>query len=153
MYQKILVPIDGSDTSRLALDHAAAIARLCRARIVLLHVVDDQSYRNGYARPSVYIQDVRPALLRSGKGWLEDAARQLRKSGVIVDNVMIENHGERVADLIARQAEHDRCDLIVLGTHGRRGIERLLIGSDAENLARIASVPVMLVRQPPPAAG
>lgn len=153
MYHKILVPIDGSDTARLALNHAATLARLCRARIVLLHVIDDQSYRHGYARPSVYIHDVRPALLRSGKGWLEDAARQLRRDGVVVDNVLIENNGERVADLIARQADHLQCDLIVLGTHGRRGIERLLIGSDAENLARIASVPVMLVRQPPPAPG
>ncbi|MFT3803119.1 MAG: universal stress protein [Burkholderiaceae bacterium] len=152
MYKKILVPIDGSETAHLALEHAGAIARLCEASVVLLHVIDDQSYSSGYARPSVYIRDVRPAVLRSGKELLDGAARELDKMGVSVNSVLIESHGERVAELIARQAAEQRCDLIALGTHGRRGVERLVIGSDAENLARIASVPVLLVRQPPAAA-
>ncbi|MFT4101581.1 MAG: universal stress protein [Burkholderiaceae bacterium] len=120
MYKKILAPIDGSETAHLALERAGAIARLCEASIVLLHVIDDQSYYSGYARPSVYIRDVRPAVLRSGKELLDGAARELGKMGMAVSSVLIESQGERVAELIARQAAEQRCDPIALGTHGRR---------------------------------
>ena len=58
----------------------------------------------------------------------------------------------KVAEAIIETAKKEHCDLIMLGSHGRRGVDRLLLGSDAEQVARIAPVPVMLVRQPPSAA-
>ena len=60
--------------------------------------------------------------------------------------MLLEGSDERVAELIARRAEEAGVDMVILGTHGRRGVNRLLLGSDAEHVARIAPVPVMLVR-------
>ena len=79
---------------------------------------------------------------------LDEAANQLRQDGIAVETVLLESGTERVSEQIARQVETSACDLVILGTHGRRGVDRLLLGSDAEQVARIATVPVMLVRQP-----
>ncbi|WP_343204389.1 universal stress protein [Rhodanobacter sp. PCA2] len=103
----------------------------------------------------VYIQEVRPQILAAGQALLDEAATELRRNGTQVETIRLESKGERVSELIAQQAEASGCDLVVLGTHGRRGVDRLLLGSDAEQVARIAPVPVMLVRgqqpSPPPA--
>lgn len=90
--------------------------------------------------------------MAAGQTLLDEAAGQLRQDGLAVQTVLLESKGERVSELIAQQAEALRCDLVVLGTHGRRGVDRLLLGSDAEQVARIAPAPVMLVRHPQPAA-
>ena len=139
MYSRLLVPLDGSATAELALHHAAALARLSGATLVLLHVIEEMKHCNGFERPQVYVEQVRPGFLAAGQG-------------LTVETLLIESKGERVSALVAQQALSARCDLVVLGTHGRRGVDRLLLGSDAEQVARIAPVPVMLVRQPPSAA-
>lgn len=79
---------------------------------------------------------------------LQLGIQRLMQEGLAVETVLLESKGERVSVLIAQQALTTQCELVVLGTHGRRGVDRLLMGSDAEQLARIAPVPVMLVRQP-----
>lgn len=91
---------------------------------------------------------MRPGFLAAGQKLLDEAALRLRQGGLVVETVLLESNGERVSVLIAQQALTTQCELVVLGTHGRRGVDRLLMGSDAEQLARIAPVPVMLVRQP-----
>jgi len=151
MYSRLLVPLDGSPTSNLALDHAAALALLSGATVVLLHVIETLKHSSGYERPKVYFEQVRPAYLAAGQALLDQAASRLRRDGIAVETVLVEAWDERVSELIARQAETSRSDIIVLGTHGRRGVDRLLLGSDAEQVARIAPVPVMLVRHPHPA--
>ena len=78
---------------------------------------------------------------------LDQAAQRLRQDGIAVETVLLESKGERASTLIVQQADTSRCDLVVLGTHGRRGIDRVMLGSDAEQVARLAAVPVMLVRQ------
>ncbi len=148
MYSRLLVPLDGSPTASLALQHAAALARLSGATIVLLHVIEEMKHSNGFERPRIYIEEVRPGFRAAGQKMLDEAALWLRQEGVAVETVLLESKGERVSELIAQQALANRCDLVVLGTHGRRGVDRVLMGSDAEQLARIAPVPVMLVRQP-----
>jgi len=77
----------------------------------------------------------------------DQAAQRLRQDGIAVETVLLESKGERASTLIVQQADAARCDLVVLGTHGRRGIDRVMLGSDAEQVARLAAVPVMLVRQ------
>lgn len=155
MYSRILVPLDGSATARLALDHAARLAGMSGATVVLLHVVEEMKHGLGFERPVIYIQEVRPQMLAAGQALLDEAATELRRNGTQVETIRLESKGERVSELIAQQAEASGCDLVVLGTHGRRGVDRLLLGSDAEQVARIAPVPVMLVRgqqpSPPPA--
>ena len=152
MYSRLLVPLDGSATAELALHHAAALARLSGATLVLLHVIEEMKHCNGFERPQVYVEQVRPGFLAAGQALLDAAAARLRGQGLTVETLLIESKGERVSALVAQQALSARCDLVVLGTHGRRGVDRLLLGSDAEQVARIAPVPVMLVRQPPSAA-
>ena len=115
---------------------------------MLLNIIEEMRHSNGFERPMVYIQEVRPRFLAAGQALLDEAAAELRQRGVPVETVLLESKGDRVSELIAKQAEASQCDLVVLGTHGRRGVDRLLLGSDAEQLARIAPVPVMLVRQP-----
>ncbi|TXI88039.1 MAG: universal stress protein [Cupriavidus sp.] len=151
MYSRLLVPLDGSPTANLALHHAAVLARMSGATVVLLHIIEEMKHSNGFERPMVYINEVRPGFLAAGQKLLDEAAQRLRQEGLGVETVLLESQGERVSELIAQQALATRCDLVVLGTHGRRGVDRLLLGSDAEQLARIASVPVMLVRQSPTA--
>lgn len=151
MYRRLLVPIDGSPTAQLALAEAAQVAGLAGATVVVLHIVDAMEHINGFERPKVYIEEVRPGFLRAGERVLAAAREQLQAAGVAAETVLIESAGERVSELIADHAARAGCDLIVLGTHGRRGVDRLLLGSDAEQVARIARVPVMLVRERPAA--
>ena len=84
----------------------------------------------------------------ASQALLDEAANGLRQDGLAVETVLLESGAERVSEQIAKQAEASACDLVILGTHGRRGVDRLLLGSDAEQIARIAPVPVMLVREP-----
>lgn len=146
MYARILVPLDGSPTSSLALEHAAALARLCAATVVLLHVIEELERVSGFERPRAYIEEIRPGFLAAGQALLDQAARRLRDDGIVAETVLLESEGHRVAEVVAQQAEDAGCDLVILGTHGRRGMDRFLLGSDAEQIARIAPVPVMLVR-------
>ena len=148
MYSKLLVPLDGSPTANLALHHAAVLARLSGATIVLLHIIEEMKHSNGFERPRVYIEEVRPGFLAAEQKLLDEAAIWLRQEGVTIETVLLESKGERVSVLIAQQVLATGCELVVWVTHGRRGVDRLLLGSDAEQLARIAPVPVMLVRQP-----
>jgi nucleotide-binding universal stress UspA family protein len=148
MYAKILVPIDGSDASLRALDEAAKLARLCRARVDLLHIVEATS--GGFEPPEVYLEDILPRFIERGQKLLSDKAEALRAQGLAVDTLLIEGGTERVSDLIIEQVRVRGDELIVLGTHGRRGVTRLMMGSDAEQVARISPVPVMLVRPESP---
>ncbi|QIL43486.1 universal stress protein [Acidovorax sp. HDW3] len=147
MYSKLLVPLDHSATAHHALDHAAVLARMSGATIVLLHVIEELKHANGFERPKVYIEEVRPGFLAAGQALLDQAAQRLRQDGIAVETVLLESKGERASTLIVQQADAARCDLVVLGTHGRRGIDRVMMGSDAEQVVRLATVPVMLVRQ------
>ncbi|ENO97944.1 universal stress protein, UspA family [Thauera phenylacetica B4P] len=116
--------------------------------MILLHVVEPAHHTKGFERPKVYMEDVRPRFMAAGQALLDEAANGLRQDGLAVETVLLESGAERVSEQIAKQAEASACDLVILGTHGRRGVDRLLLGSDAEQIARIAPVPVMLVRQP-----
>ena len=78
MYSRFLVPLDGSSTSFLALDHAAELARLSGATVILLHVVEPTRHSTGFERPEVYIKDVRPRFLEAGQALLDEAASRLR---------------------------------------------------------------------------
>ena len=74
MYSRLLVPLDGSATAELALHHAAALARLSGATLVLLHVIEEMKHCNGFERPQVYVEQVRPGFLAAGQALL-DAGR------------------------------------------------------------------------------
>jgi nucleotide-binding universal stress UspA family protein len=95
---------------------------------------------------ATYAHDVLPRLKRDGEQHLAEARSRVAAAGIAVESVLVECFARRTSDLILEAAKQWQADLIVLGTHGRRGISRLFMGSDAEQVLRGASVPVLLVR-------
>jgi nucleotide-binding universal stress UspA family protein len=147
MYQRILVPVDGSPTSELGLQEAIKLSRLTQARLRLLHVVDVVSlYSIAGDGLHVFPADLVTPLRQQGEELLRRCAATVEAAGSVADTALLENTQGRVADLVVDEAKRWQADLIVLGTHGRRGMRRALLGSDAEQVARLALVPVLLVR-------
>ncbi len=147
MFKRILAPVDGSHTSGLGLDRAIKLAKDQRATLCLLHVVDERVItQNLDGGGAVAIDQLFASLKEAGQEILAKAEARARKRGAKVKPVLIENVIRSVADVIVGQARKWRADLIVLGTHGRRGISRLVMGSDAEGVVRTTPVPVLLVR-------
>jgi nucleotide-binding universal stress UspA family protein len=145
MYKKILVPLDGSRTSKQGLDEAITLARHHKARLRLIHVVDVFVVTPTLEGGS-YVDDIQETFRASGKKLLARAAALVHKRGLKADTVMLETIGGRAADVIVAQAKKWRADIIVIGTHGRRGLNRLVMGSDAEQVIRSSPVPVLTVR-------
>ena len=146
MYSKILVPVDGSPTSSRGLQEAIKLAKLTGARLRLIHVVDELSFATGMEAATMATGDMIQLLREGGQLLLKKDAARVEKAGLAVDTVLCDSIAGRVCDHVVEQARLWRAGLIVLGTHGRRGVGRLLLGSDAEMIARLASVPVLLVR-------
>lgn len=146
MYERILVPFDGSPTSTEALAEAVRIARFCSSRLRLIHVVDPLLYISGLEVGGMYMNEVVPELLAAAEELLRKARASIEAQGVSVETEILQSAGERVARIITEQATEWSADLIVIGTHGRRGVDRVIMGSDAELVARTATVPVLLVR-------
>ncbi len=147
-YKRILVPVDGSPTSNAGLREAIQTAKGQDASIQLVHVVDYHYLMMGGLEAGAYIEDLMESLTQSGKRILKRAEEQVRKAGVPVTSVLLESSAGTAADAIVRQAKKWKADVVVLGTHGRRGVRRMLMGSDAEQVVRNSPVPVMLVRSP-----
>lgn len=145
MYKRILVPVDGSKTALKGLKEALRIARSCGAKLRLVHVVDESlALRDSaFAFGTEHILDL---LKAGGEKALQSAKALAARQGVAAESVLVERCKGRIADGVVAEARKWRADLLVLGTHGRRGINHLLLGSDAELVVRQAPVPVLLVR-------
>jgi nucleotide-binding universal stress UspA family protein len=146
MYDRILVPIDGSQTSKHGLREAIALAKALKSELVLLHVVDDYALLMGGVTPDA-LDDALRRLRSRGDEWLTDAASAAAAQGVAC-KTRLNDDRETIADSILKEARSNDCSLIVMGTHGRRGMKRLAMGSDAELVIRSSAVPVLLVRAP-----
>lgn len=145
MYAKILVPVDGSETSKRGLTEACRLAKEQGSILRCLHVLDEQYLTVNYMGV-MYMPDLLDRLRSNGKEVLKEASEQARTSGVKAESVLRESADRRVADMIVDEAEAWAADLIVMGTHGRRGFRYLALGSDAESVVRNSPVPVLLVR-------
>nr|AQQ74420.1 hypothetical protein [uncultured bacterium] len=150
MYKRILVGVDGSAASDRGLDEAIRLAKAVGAQLLLVHVVNELITGNYVA--SLSYDRVMDSLREAGKQALEQAAAKARSAGVPCEQKLIEGVGERTADLLVNEARSWPADLIALGTHGRRGLKRLALGSDAELVLRSSPVPVLLVREQPEAS-
>ena len=146
MYQRILVPVDGSETSARGLAEAVRLAQLTGAQMRLLHVVDELSFALSASEGLTLTGDVLNLLREAGAAVLAQAAATVRAAGLQVDTVLKDSFAGRVSDLVVAEAAAWPADLIVLGTHGRRGVGRLFMGSDAESIVRSAQTPVLLLR-------
>ena len=148
MYEKILVAVDGSPTSLRGLDEAIKVAKAMRGQLLLVHVVNELVIA-AESIPTVYYEPVLISLRDSGVKVLEQAMSVARRADVACEQKLLETLGGRAADEIVKQAKEWSADLIVLGTHGRRGLKRLAMGSDAELILRQSPVPVLMVRDQP----
>jgi nucleotide-binding universal stress UspA family protein len=150
IYAKILVPVDGSPTSAKGLQEAIKIAKALGSQLRLVHIVDELIINNSVAGGSgLYSGDLIESLREGGKKALADAEALVRRSGLEPEAILLETIGGPSAHLIVAQAKEWPADLIVMGTHGRRGVRRLALGSDAEQVLRTSSIPVLLVRDKP----
>ena len=150
MYKRILVPIDGSHTSTLGLGEAIKLAKDQKAKLRLIHVVDELILTGGLDGSADYSGTLLESLREGGKSILSTAQSRVQRHGLNSESVMLEHFGRQAASLIVADAKKWKADLIVLGTHGRRGIRRLVMGSDAEEIVRTSPVPVLLVRSKMP---
>ena len=150
MYERILVPVDGSPTSQRGLAEALAVAAKFGSKLRLLHVVDDGTLIATAGAMASNIGELLSLLAEGGEKLLDEAKRTAQARGVPAETVLHHSVSGRVCDTVVKEAVDWKADLIVIGTHGRRGAGRLLLGSDAEQVLRLAPVPVLLVRNTGP---
>ena len=153
MYECILAPIDGSATAWRGLDEAIALAARLGSKLHLLNVVDARlliAEVSVFAAPDQLLEDWRAA----GDKLVAEGLQRARAANVGADGAVRCDPGLRVCDQIVEEARQCGAGLIVMGTHGRHGLSRLAVGSDAELVLRDSPVPVLLVRAPDaPSAG
>lgn len=145
MYERILVPLDGSATATLGLTEAIKLAKLTGARLLLVHAIDIAAV-SVTPEASAALPALLDAMRDAGTQLLARARASADAAGVPAETRLVDTLAGRVSDLIIETAKAWQADLIVIGTHGRRGVRRLVIGSDAEQVVRSAPVPVLLVR-------
>ncbi|MCK9259795.1 MAG: universal stress protein [Azoarcus sp.] len=148
MYKHILVAIDDSETSAKALDEAIALARLHEAVLEIAHAVDE-SMLQAFSHHGVTLVDhgkMQDALLDGGRNTLKTAMETARAAGLAPRERFLAAEDLHAADQIAHAVETSGADLLVVGSHGRRGFRRMLLGSVAENLVRKVNVSVLIVR-------
>lgn len=145
-YRRILVPVDGSDASNRALVTALQLARDVGGRVLVLHDISDLSYLSPYTDARALID----AAHEEGEHVLKAALDICESSGVPAESRLVEGTGHRLGEVVSDAAVSWNADLIVLGSHGRRGLQRLLLGSGAEQILRLAPVATLVVRDRTP---
>lgn len=148
MYQHILVPIDGSATSGKGLDEAIRLAQLTGGRLRLVHVTDELSLALAMDAYAGAVGSWRDELRTEGLKLLDAARSRAAEEGVVAETVLRDAYPGTVHEQVLAEAASAHADLIVIGTHGRRGVGRWMLGSSAEQIARLAPVPVLLIRAP-----
>lgn len=142
LFKKILVPIDGSDTSDKAMRMALDMAREALGTVRFVHVMEDDRYLSSYE----FSADLRTYGEKNAKALLQKAMDAATGMGVNAQSQVLDTPGQRLGESIADEAADWGADLVVLGTHGRRGLGRMLLGSGAEQVIRLSTVPVLVVR-------
>ena len=148
MYRRILVAVDGSATSNKALVAALEMASYSGGRSVirLIHVMDELVYLPGLDAHAGQFGTAIYAMREAGTKVLAEALAIVQSAGVQGDTVLVDRLGAHLAETVAAQAQEWNASLLVVGTHGRRGVGRLLMGSGAEQIIRLAPCPVLVVR-------
>ena len=151
MSNRILVPVDGSSASNKALVAALQLARESgtEARMRLAHVVEDTSWMIAGDAYGGATSDLIGIFKERGIKILDDALAIAQSAGVSTDNIVFDGLGYRLVETIVKACLDWNADLIVIGTHGRHGLSRVFLGSGAEQVVRLAPVPVLEVRTPP----
>jgi len=148
MYKRILVAVDGSPTSNKALSAALEMASYSggRSTVRLIHVIDEMAYfmaLDPYAGQSYAMLNV---MREAGEKILADGLAIVQSAGVQADTVLVDQLDARLAESVAAQVQAWDATLVVVGTHGRKGIGRVFMGSGAEQIIRMSTCPVLVIR-------
>jgi len=145
MFKHILVPVDGSPTSMLAVSKAAGLAKAFGSTVTALYVIDPYPF-TGVGADFAYGQaQYLSAATAEANAALDAAKKAMEEAGVQVNTVVGEGHA--VQEGISRALESTGADLVVMGSHGRRGIEKLVLGSVTQRVLGLVHVPVLVVRE------
>lgn len=144
MYKRIMVSVDGSDTSNRGLKEAINLAKDQQATLAIAHVIDIVVSFGAGQFPQTYVEATREL----ARHTIDEARETAHAAGIEaeIQSVEILTSGYHVGDTVAQLARDWKADLLVVGTHGRRGVSRLLIGSVAERIVRVSPCPLLLVR-------
>ena len=147
MYQRILVATDGSTLSKKAVSNAIALAATCGAELVALKVVP--RYPQAYFEGSIPLSG--EEITRIETQWVVSAQAQLagvekaaKAKGVVARGITVKS--DVVSDAIIAAAKKQKADLIVMASHGRKGIKRLLLGSETQQVLTHSQLPVLVLR-------
>lgn len=141
-YKRILVPIDGSPTSNKALVAALELARESGGRVRVMHALDELALLSGFE----YSGELMNAARKQAQEALDGALAIIRSAGIEGDAHLMETPGKRLGEVVAEEASAWQADLVVVGTHGRRGLSRALLGSGADSVLRLSTLPVLVIR-------
>ena len=144
MYSRILVPTDGSDISAKAVQTACTLARLCGASLVFVSVKGPFPYSAISEMQPVPQQEYYDAQERMAAGWVNQAQDIAKAAGVSCEGLTVE--AMHPWEAIIEQAKAHGCDLIVMASHGRRGLSALLLGSETTGVLAHGPAPVRVVR-------
>lgn len=152
MFRKVLVAFDGSDAARQGLATALALAADQRSALYVLHVLEGMpagwsAYVDDQFRPD-RVEALLLGLRVSGQRVLDEARAMASRQGLTATPLLVHARGHPVAEVILAQVREIGADVVVIGTRGREGISRLVMGSTAEDVLHRADVPVLLVRAP-----
>ena len=144
MFNHILVPVDGSKTALTAVRKAAELAKVFGAAVTAVYVVDPYPY-TGVGADFAYGQtQYLSAAMAEANATLDDVKRIMDEEGMPVSTVVGEGHS--VHEGILRVMESSGADLIVMGSHGKRGLEKLMLGSVTQRVLSAVKIPVLVVR-------
>lgn len=142
MYKRILIPTDGSDTSEKAAEHAVRLAKALGAEVLCLYVIDISAF-TGIPTEAIW-ENMRGLLEEEGKKAVSTIEDMATKNGVKFESVIREGIP---AEDIAKTAREKTVDVIVMGTAGRSGLDKFLLGSVTEKVMRTAPCPVLVIRK------
>ena len=145
--ERILVPLDHSAGLELVVEYACVVAKAIGGSLTLMHVYEPPNEMVGIVPGGTTVMTEVAAEEKAGEGVLERATAIARAAGIATVDRILERAGPAHHAILAH-ARAGRFDLIVMGTHGRRGVSRLLLGSVAEQVLRSAPCPVLMVHLP-----
>lgn len=147
MYRKVLLAFDGSPPANAALAAAAMLLRGQPTELELVYVMSDLPLSVEFSDAAL-LEASRSSQRAAAEAILSHASRHLAENGLSALSTILDASGRRTAEAIVERAVRERAGLIVIGSHGRRGVSRALLGSDAELVARLSPVPVLIVKEP-----
>lgn len=149
MYRRILVAIDGSAVSNAGLDAAIELATRFEAHLLIAHAIDEDLLPIHHGGDTFIDHDrIRDAWHEQGQAVLNAARHRLEGKGLEPELLLLESDTRSADDQITRAVIEHQIDLLVVGSHGRRGLQRFFLGSVAEKLARKVDCAIFIVKSP-----